>query len=196
MRRGHLLHHLVSEYDATEVDLSEGMLTHSRRLNPGAAHHVGDMRTMRLGETFDAAIIHDAIDYMTTTDELRAAFARARAHLRASALLIVAPDHYLETFTSSVDDGTNSDGETTLTYVEYSIDLDPTDTTVETTYVFFIARDGELRVEVDRHTTGLFPLAAWERLLAEAGFAWERVDYPVSEDGTPMWLWVCELGAE
>ena len=200
---GHLLHHLVSEYDAAAVDLSEGMLTHSRRLNPGAAHHVGDMRTVRLGETFDAAIIHDAIDYMTTADELRAAFARARAQYRgrdgarSANRLIVVPDHYLETLTSpSVDDDTNSDGETTLTYVEYSIDLDPSDTTVETTYVFFIARDGELRMEVDRHTTGLFPLATWERLLTEAGFAWERVDYPVSEDGTPMWLWVCRLGAE
>ena len=121
----------------------------------------------------------------------------ARAHLRAGDLLVVAPDHYTETFTSlSVDDFTNSDSETTLTYVEYSIELDPTDTTVETTYVFFIARDGALRVEVDRHTTGLFPVATWERLLTEAGFEWERVDYPVSEDGTPMWLWVCELGAE
>ena len=171
------------------------MLTHSRRLNPGAAHHVGDMRTVRLGETFDAAIIHDAIDYMLTEDELRAIFATARAHLRAGGLLILAPDHYTETFTSpSVDDDTNSDGETTLTYVEYSIDLDPNDTTVETTYVFFIARDGELRVEVDRHTTGLFPVATWVRLLTEAGFAWERVDYPVSADGTPLWLWVCRVG--
>ena len=113
--------------------------------------------------------------------------ATARAHLCAGVLLIVAPDHYLETFMSpSVDDDTNSDGETTLTYVEYSIDLDPADSTVETAYVFFIARGGELRVEVDRHTTGMFPLATWERLLAEAGFAWERVDYPVSEDGTAM----------
>ena len=103
----------------------------------------------------------------------------------------------METFTSpSVDDDTNSDGETALTYLEYSIDLDPADATVETTYVFFIARDGDLRMEVDRHTTGLFSLATWERLPAEAGFEWERVDYPVSEDGTPIWLWVCRLGAE
>ena len=192
---GHLLHHLVSEYDATAVDLSEGMLAHSRRLNPGVAHHVGDMRSVRLGQTFDAVLIHDAIDYMTTEDELRAVFATSRAYLRAGGLLIVAPDHYTGTLTSpSVDDDTNSDGETTLTYVDYSIDLDPTDTTVETTYVFFIDQDGELRVEVDRHTTGLFPVATWERLLTEAGFAWERVDYPVSEDGTPMWLWVCRMG--
>ena len=44
---GHNLHHLAHEFDATAVDLSEGMLAHSRRLNPGVAHHVGDMRTVR-----------------------------------------------------------------------------------------------------------------------------------------------------
>ena len=49
---------------------------------------------------------------------------------------------------------------------------------------------------MDSHTTGLFPLSTWERLLAAAGFAWARVDYSVSEDGTPMWLWVCGLRAE
>ena len=51
-------------------------------------------------------------------------------------------------------------------------------------------------MEVDRHTTGLFPVATWERLLTEAGFAWERADYPFNEDGMPMWLWVCRMGAE
>ena len=55
---------------------------------------------------------------------------------------------------------------------------------------------GDLQVVVDSHTTGLLPLATWEGLLAEAGFAWERVDYPVSADATPMWLWVCALQAE
>ena len=76
---GHFLHQLTGEYDATAVDLSEAMLAHSRRLNPGVAHHVGDMRSVRLGETFDAVLIHDAIDYMTTEDELRAAFETTRA---------------------------------------------------------------------------------------------------------------------
>ena len=193
---GHFLHQLVPEYDATAVDLSDAMLAHSRRLNPGVAHHVGDMRTVRLDETFDAVLIHDAIDYMLTEDDLRAAFATARAHLAAGGLLIVAPDHYADTFTSPyLDDDTKSDGETTLTYVEYSYDLDPTDTQVETVYTYYIVRGGELRVEFDRHTTGLFPIATWERALSEAGFVVERVDYPVSEDGTPMWLWVCTLRA-
>ncbi|MDE2802664.1 MAG: hypothetical protein OXK21_07270, partial [Chloroflexota bacterium] len=143
-----------------------------------------------------AVLIHDAIDYMVTEDDLRATFATARAHLAPGGVLIAAPDHYTDTFTSPyVDDNTKSDGETTLTFVEYSVVLDPKDTAVETVYVYCIVRDGELRVEVDRHTTGLFPLATWERLLSEAGFDVERVDYPVDVGGGPMYLWVCTLRA-
>ena len=92
-----------------------------------------------------------------------------------------------------MDYQTNRDGETELTYVEYSTDLDPNDTTIETTYVFFIKKGGELRVEVDNHTMGLFPVATWERLLIEPGFGVDRVDYPVSKGGRGMWLWVGRL---
>ena len=81
---GHHLHRLTAEFDATAVDLSEAMLSHSRRLNPGVDHHVGDMRTVRLGETFDAVLVHDAISYMTTEADLLSVFATARAHLRPS----------------------------------------------------------------------------------------------------------------
>ena len=188
---GYHLRPLTAEFDATAVDLSEAMLAHSRGLNPGVAHHVGDMRTVRLGETFDAVLVHDAISYMTTEADLLAVFATARAHLRPSGLLIVAPDDYTDTFKPpQVEYQTNRNADTELTYVEYSTDLDPTDTTIETTYVFFIKTGDKLQVEVDSHTTGLFPMATWERLLAEAGFGVERVDYPVSKDGRGMWLWV------
>ena len=188
---GHHLHQLTAEFDAIAVDLSEAMLSHSRRLNPGVDHHVGDMRTVRLGEAFDAVLVHDAISYMTTEADLLAVFATARAHLRPGGLLIAAPDDYTDTFDPpNVDYQTNRDAETELTYVEYSTDLDPNDTSIETTYVFFIRRGTDLRVEVDNHTTGLFPVATWARLLAKAGFEVHRVDYPVSKDGRAMYLWV------
>ena len=92
-----------------------------------------------------------------------------------------------------MDYQTNRDGESELSYVKYSTDLDPNDTAIETTYVFFIKRGGELRVELDTHVTGLFHVATWERLLTEAGFEVDRVDYPVSKDGRPMYLWVGRL---
>ena len=72
--------HLTSSFAMTLVDLSEAMLAVSRRLNPGAEHHQGDMRSVRLGRQFDAVFVHDAVSYMLTEDDLAAAMATAFAH--------------------------------------------------------------------------------------------------------------------
>ncbi|MEA2702730.1 MAG: hypothetical protein QOD63_675, partial [Actinomycetota bacterium] len=60
---GHNAVHLVADFAMTLVDLSDQMLDVSRRLNPGCEHVVGDMRTVRLGRSFDAVFVHDAVDY-------------------------------------------------------------------------------------------------------------------------------------
>src|SRR5918993_5236257 len=64
------------------VDLSEGMLAHSRKLNPECEHHVGDMRRVRLNRQFDAVFVHDAITYMTTEADVTAAIATAAVHCK------------------------------------------------------------------------------------------------------------------
>ena len=79
---GHNLSHLTPYFQATAVDLSPRMLALSEKLNPGVEHHLGDMRTVRLGRKFDAVLVHDAISYMLNEDDLRATFATARYHLR------------------------------------------------------------------------------------------------------------------
>ena len=50
---GNNLSHLTPDFDATAVDVSDAMLENSRRLNPGVTHHVGDMRTVRLGRLLE-----------------------------------------------------------------------------------------------------------------------------------------------
>ena len=169
---GHNLSHLTGDFQATAVDSSEGMLEHSAKLNPGVEHHVGDMRTVRLGKRFKAVIIHDAIDYMLSEADLRATFATAAAHLEPGGVFITAPDHFRETYRDpSVDSSTRSNGKTELTFIEFDYDPDPDDTTVESIMFYLIREGGELRVEQDRHVTGLFPLRTWLDLMAEAGFA-------------------------
>jgi len=58
----------------TLTDPSSRMLQLSRSINPAAEHLEGDMRTLRLGRTFDDGIAHDAIVYMTSEADLRSAF--------------------------------------------------------------------------------------------------------------------------
>src|SRR4051812_43006377 len=56
--------HLKGRYRCTLSDLSEDMLRLSGAQNPTCEHVQGDMRTLRLGRTFDVVLVHDAIMYM------------------------------------------------------------------------------------------------------------------------------------
>lgn len=183
---GHNLSHLTADFEAEAVDLSPRMLEHSRRLNPDVAHHLGDMRTVRLGTVFDAVLIHDAVSYMLTENDLRAAFTTARAHLRPGGLLLVAPDLVKENF----HDGMvlrwpippTSHGIEVM--VEERItDPDPTDTVIESVITYTIIEGGSRRLETDVHAVGLFPLDTWILLMEEAGFATEVRPLPGDGDG-------------
>ena len=191
---GHLLSHLTGDVQATAVDISPQMMAHSKALNPDVEHHLGDMRSVRLGRHFEAVLIHDAISYMLTEEDLAATFATARAHLHPGGILITVPDWFTETFSgTTVDYRTRVEGDTEITYIQYSTDPDPSDSMVETVFVYVTKKDGQVKVETDRHVTGLFPLATWHRLLSRAGFEVETRPYPVYDDGGEGYLLVATL---
>ena len=188
---GNNLSHLTEEFDATAVDLSDAMLENSRKLNPGVDHHVGDMRTVRLGRKFDAVLIHDAIAYLLSENDLRQAFSTARAHLEPGGVVVISPDWYRETFPGTkIHSWTNNRGDIEFSCAEYAHDPDPEDTTIETVFIYFIKESGVLRVEQDSHTVGLFPKDTWSNLLTQSGFDVELGPYPVAEDGREMHLFV------
>ena len=182
---GHNLSHLTADFDAVAVDISPNMLELSRRLNPGVEHHLGDMRSFRLpGRAFDAVLVHDAICYMLTEDDLSATFATARAHLRPGGLLLVGPDLVRDTFRPGMKMiwSTERDG-VQITTEEVVYDADPSDTVVESYFTYTINERGAMRVEHDRHITGLFPISTWTSLMEEAGFRTDRISLPGDGDG-------------
>jgi SAM-dependent methyltransferase len=163
--------HLRTRYKMTLVDLAPRMLEVSRALNPECEHVVGDMRTARLGRTFDAVFVHDAIMYMTTEADLRAAMTTAFEHLREGGIAMFAPDYVRETFEPSHDAGGNDGAERAARYLEWCFDPDPSDTTYIADYAFMLRDErGEARTVHDRHIEGLFPRATWRELLASVGF--------------------------
>jgi len=172
---GNLASHLGRSLTMTLSDVSAPMVALSRTINPTMEHLVADLRTLRLERTFDAVIIHDAIMYMTTEDDLRAAFETAFAHLRSGGVGAFLPDCVMESFAPSTDHGGHDehpDGTGRgLRYLEWTTDPDPTDSTYQVDYAYLLrAADGDQRVVQDRHVEGLFPRATWLRLLAEVGF--------------------------
>ena len=164
------------------VDLSEGMLAHSRKLNPDCEHHQGDMRTFRLNRQFDAIFVHDAIMYMTSEADLARAIETAFVHCRRGGVALFAPDHVRETFKPSTDCGGHDGSDRAMRYLEWSWDPDPDDTTMTTDYTYtFRHRDGSVRVVHDRHLEGLFPRQSWLQLLRAAGFEPRVVSFDHSE---------------
>lgn len=169
---GHLASHLTAYLDVCLVDLSPAMLEVSRKLNPGSEHVCADMRTWRSDRLFDAVILHDAIDYMASREDLAAALATAYAHCRPGGIVVALPDETRETYSASTGhggvDGPDGRGARFLTW---SWDPDPADDTVTTQYVMALReRDGTVRVVHDEHVTGIFSIATWIDLLTEAGF--------------------------
>ena len=188
---GHNLSHLKAEFDCVAIDLSPDMLALSQGLNPGVEHHVGDMRTIRLEQTFDAVLVHDAASYLLTEADLKMAFETAACHLRPGGVLMVAPDWVQETFPDGwVYTWDRLQGDIEVNIEEVMVDPDPTDTQVESTYTYTITKGGETTVEVDTHITGLFAINTWTRLMEEAGFAVELRPLPPNEGGYGSWLFI------
>lgn len=173
---------LKRRFAMTLTDVSEQMVQQSRRVNPDCEHHVGDMRTVRLGREFDGVFIHDAIDYMTSLDDLRRAIDTAYVHCHPGGVALFAPDHVKEIFQESTDHGGSDGPDRAMRFLEWTYDPDPSDGICTTDYVFaFRMPDGSLEVEHDRHVHGLFPRQAWLDIIRSAGFEPRVVPFEHSE---------------
>ena len=163
--------HLKSRFELVLVEPSAPMRAVSLALNPDCEHVDGDMRSVRLGREFDAVFVHDAVCYMTTESDLQLAIETAFVHCRMGGVALFAPDFVRDTFRPGTDCGGSDDGLRGLRYLEWAWDPDSSDTTYLVDYAYMLrGRDGEVRVEHDRHIEGLFSRADWLRLLTNAGF--------------------------
>lgn len=172
---GNLASHFPRDWKLTLTDVSPGMLAHSHALNPNAEHLEGDMRTLRLGRTFDGVVVHDAVMYMTSEDDLRQAIETAAVHLRPGGAAVFAPDYVTESFAESNEEGGEDGDGVSMRWIEWVFDPDPTDTTYEAHYCGLIREGGTVRPFHDVHVEGLFPRATWQRLVRSAGFTFEVV---------------------
>lgn len=184
-------HMKVAFERVTLVDVAPGMVEVSRALNPECEHHVGDMRSVRLGRVFDCVFIHDAICYMTTVEDLRRAVETAWVHCRPGGVALFVPDYVAETFRPDTSSGGHDGEDRALRYLAWSWDPDPADTTFLVDYAYLLRDpEGGTRVVHDRHEEGLFPQAAWEATLREIGFTPEVVRVDHSEVDYPLLAFV------
>ncbi len=181
---------LKREFTVTGLDLSPTMLAQAKDLNPECIFVQGDMRTFRLGRTYDAILMDDAISYMNCLKDFEAAIRTAWAHLEAGGVMIVTPDVTPETFqqnkttvTSSIRDAME------VVFIQNVYDPDPADEQYETTVLYLIRDNGRLQIETDHWTLGIFPLDTWRTVLRETGF--EVYEDRYSQDGDEYTVFSC-----
>jgi SAM-dependent methyltransferase len=180
---GHVAMYLKDGRSMTLVDLSAEMLAVSRQLNPECEHVQGDMRTIRLGRQFDAVLAHDAVDYLTSREDLSSVVGTAFAHCRPGGLAVFAPDHTAETFRAGTGGGGGHDGTgRQASFRERTSDPVPGDDWILAEYEFTLRdADGTVRVVPEAHRLGAFRRDTWLQTLRTAGFAAEA--RPVAHDG-------------
>ena len=140
------------------------------------------MRTFSPGRTFDAVLVDDAVSYMASGADLRAAMETAWRNLGPGGVMVVGPDDTKETFVQNRTVATLAIGKTKpanleVVFVENDYDPDPTDDHYEGIMVYLIREDGRLRVETDRHILGLFTLEVWRETLNGVGFTIRQEKY-------------------
>ncbi|MEM0913277.1 MAG: class I SAM-dependent methyltransferase [Planctomycetota bacterium] len=208
---GHLACHLQQAgHRVTAVDLSTEMLAQCQSLVPGVVTIEGDMRTIDLTgkpynlPPFDAVLLTDAVDYMTTTADAAAAVATVARHVRPGGLTMIAPTYVRETFVSG---SAESDGEhdtddpTAPRLFSYVYDLapdDPDNHRCEMLLLILVRDPDTGRVEVieDRHACGLFRDAEWRGWIEQAGLELvadddpRRLDEATLDDDQPWSLFI------
>ena len=161
-------------FKITGVDLSLGMLNIARATHPDIEYLEGDMRTLRLNRLFDAVVIPDSIDYMTSLNDLKKAIQTATIHLKTGGVfLIVAKTAETFQYNNFAYTGEKDGVHVTLFENNFVNPINPN--TYEATLVYLIRKHGELTIHTDHQTLGLFSLASWERLFQDAALNMSKI---------------------
>ena len=175
--------HLKRRFRCTLSDPSEAMRHLSHDLNPECEHIAGDMRSLRLDRTFDAVLVHDAVVYMTTEEDLLAAARTAFEHTRPGGAAVFAPDYVRETFHEATNDFGGEDATRAMRGLEWTWDPDPSDDSYIVEYAFLLREDRAVKAVHDRHVEGLFAIPTWRRILGSVGFSVETFQRPLDDAG-------------
>jgi len=163
--------HLKKYFKITLTDISPSMIEVSKKLNPECEHIEGDMRNIRLGHTFDAVFIHDAIMYMTNEADLKKAIETAYIHCKDGGCVLIVPDAFKENFSPKTEHGGHDGEKRSMRYLEWIYDPDPFDSTYITDFAHLLhGENGEVRIKYDRHINGIFSKDKWLDIVSELGF--------------------------
>ncbi len=184
-------------FEVTGVDISRGMIEEAKKLNPDVTYFNEDMRTVELERIFDTVVIPEAINYMTTVEDIRKVINTVDKQLKPGGVFLFIT-HLREEFMENNFVYTGSEGSVEVTVFENNYLPDPEGTTYEATMVYLVRSDGELEIYTDLHLLGLFGLDLWLKYLKRAGFEVEvrkeednYTPYILGEGKYPLRIFIC-----
>ncbi|MBW6516372.1 MAG: methyltransferase domain-containing protein [Candidatus Cloacimonetes bacterium] len=176
--RGHNDFIFKQHYEVTGVDISPTMLQWAKVLNPEVEYIQGDMRTVQLDKKFDAVVAIDSVDYLVTEVDLKRLFNNAFDHLREGGIFMFILESIVERFKQNdTIMYSNHTEDEFLTVIENRFDPDVTDSEYEATFIYLYRQKGKLEILTDRHLCGLYSIELVRKLLHEAGFVVEIIEY-------------------
>jgi SAM-dependent methyltransferase len=183
-------------FQVTGVDLSPGMQDLARAANPNVEYIPGDMRTIRLNKQFDAVVIPDSIDYMTTESDLRLAIETAVLHLKPGGVLLVV-GKMEETFENNSFAYCGEKNGIHITLLENNHVYPDQPHSYEAVFIYLIRQKGLPAIHIDRHLMGLFPGETWDKVFREAGIIVDQKpldgvydNYLLAEGRYPMTIFI------
>jgi SAM-dependent methyltransferase len=154
------------------------MLKLAKELNPASEYIHGDMRSIRLGKTYDIVVALDSVNYMKTEEDLIDLFQTAYKHLNPGGVFLTVVEENSERFKQNrTISSTHSRGDTQITFIENSYDPNPDDNHFEMTFIYLVRDKGNLEIHTDSHIWGLFKMETWRRLLKKAGFSVQELKF-------------------
>lgn len=188
---------LKKHFKVTGIDISEKMLEIAGKRNPEVDYHHGDMRTIKLGEKFDAVILPESIGYMTTTEDLKKAIITANNHLKPGGVLLICAN-IKESFKSNNFVYTGKKGDIEITIFENNYIHSNKDSIYEATIIYLIRDKGKLETYTDVHILGLFAKKTWYSILKGEGFKIKETKeehlydkYMLEEGEYPLYIFIC-----
>lgn len=180
-------------FDVTGVDISDEMLRLARELNPGSVYIHGDMRSIRLGRTYDCVVALDSVNYMKTEEDLIDLFQTAHEHLNPGGVFLTVVEESRERFKQNrTISSTHSRDDMQITFIENSFDPDPADNHFEMTFIYLVREKGNFEIFTDSHIWGLFKMEKWHRLLKGAGYSVQELEFAhstfLADEFLPMFV--------
>jgi hypothetical protein len=112
---------------------------------------------------------------MSSKDDLIATFRNVYRHIKPGGVMICYAEVTKESFKQNSSRVSTAQSRLKpknidITFIENAYDPNPNDDNFESTHIYLIRKDGQLKIEQDKHILGVFPIDFWRSSLIEVGF--------------------------